>query len=51
MAIPPGTKEGNEIVKMILLRKLAKRETGGTAIDQILVKKGVDFLNTPLTAE
>ena len=51
--MPPETREGKETtVKMTLLRKLAKRETRETVIGQIVDdKKGVDPLNTPLTAE
>ena len=50
--MPPGTKEGKEIVKMILLEKLANRRTRETVIGQIVDdKKGVAPLNTTLTAE
>ena len=52
MVMPPGMKEGKEtVVNMILLGKLAKRETRETVISQIVDKKGVDPLDTPLTAE
>ena len=52
VVMPPGMKEGKEtVVKMILLGKLAKRETRETVISQVVDKKGVDPLDTPLTAE